>query len=169
ERREALGRSFDHYLITAHHAQLKLWPIYLPAAPPPARPGVTPEDCADRMSSLDWFTEERQVLNSAVKHAATSELVPYAWELALRQQQFFQLSARYHDWAGTMRVGLQAAREQGDLPAQARMHRSLAGAYHFLRRDEPAIEHLTSTCALFNQLGYRLEPGYVCANFGVIR
>ena len=169
ERREALGRLFDHYLITAHHAQLHLWPLYLPAEPPTPRPGVTPEDCPDRASALDWFTEERQVLNSAVKRAASSELARYAWELAMRQQQFFQLSARYHDWAGTMRVALQAAREQGDLPAQARMHRSLAGAYHFLRREEPAIEHLTSTCALFNQLGYRLEHGYVCANFGAIR
>ncbi|HEY2698866.1 MAG TPA: BTAD domain-containing putative transcriptional regulator [Pseudonocardiaceae bacterium] len=169
ERREALGRLLDHYLITAHHAQLKLWPLYIPAEPPPARPGVTPEDCADRASALDWFTEHRQVLTSAIRSAATGELASYAWELALRQQQFFQLSARYHDWAGTMRVALQAAREQGDLPAQARMHRSLAGAYHFLRRDEPAIEHLTSTCALFHQLGYRLEHGYVCANFGAIR
>jgi DNA-binding SARP family transcriptional activator/tetratricopeptide (TPR) repeat protein len=169
ERCEALGRLFDHYLVTAHRAQLKLWPLYIPAEPPPPRSGVTPEDFPERAAALDWFIDERQVLNSAIKCAANSELARYAWELALRQQQYFQLSGRYHDWIGTMRVALQAAREQGDLPAQARMHRSLAGAYHFLRHNEPAIEHLTATCALFNQLGYRLEHGYVCANFGAIR
>ena len=169
ERREALGRLFDHYLSTAQHAQLTLWPLYLPGEPVPPRAGVTPEECPDQASAMAWFTEERQVLIAAVKHAATSELPSYTWELALRQQQFFQLSAYYHDWAAIMRVALQAARQAGDLPAQARTHRSLAGAYHFLRHHEQAIEHLTTTCALFNQLGYRLEHGYVCANFGAIR
>jgi tetratricopeptide (TPR) repeat protein len=68
-----------------------------------------------------------------------------------------------------MPTALRAAREHGDLAAQARMHRSLAGAHHFLRREEQAIEHLTTTATLFNQLGHRLEYGYVCVNFGAIR
>ncbi|HJP77904.1 MAG TPA: BTAD domain-containing putative transcriptional regulator [Pseudonocardiaceae bacterium] len=170
ERRQALGRLFDHYLISAQRAQLRLHPLYLPTEPPPPRAGVTPEDCADQAAAMTWFTEERQVLTSAVKHAATTTgLRDYAWELALRQQQFFQLSGAYHDWAALMRTALQTAREERDVSAQARTHRSLAGAYHFLRHNEQAIEHLTSTCALFHQLGYRLEHAYVCVNFGAIR
>ena len=170
ERTEALGRLFDHYLGTAHVAQLMMRPIYVPADPPPPRAGVTVEECGDPGSALSWFTDERQVLLSAVRHAAaTTGLRHYAWELALRQQQFHQLSSFYHDWAAIMRTALQTARDEQDLAAQARTHRSLAGAYHFLRHNDRAIEHLTSTCALFNQLGYRLEHGYVCVNFGMVR
>jgi DNA-binding SARP family transcriptional activator/tetratricopeptide (TPR) repeat protein len=170
ERSDALGRLFDHYLGSAHVAQLMMGPIYLPADPPPPRAGVTLEESGDPGSALSWFTDERQVLVSAVKHAAaTTGLRHYAWELALRQQQFHQLSSFYHDWAAIMRTALQAAREEQDLAAQARTHRSLAGAYHFLHRNDQAIEHLTRTRALFNQLGYRLEHGYVCVNFGMVR
>ncbi len=170
ERTEALGRLFDHYLGTAHVAQLMMRPIYLPADPPPPRAGVTLEECGDPSSALSWFTDERQVLVSAVKHAAaTTGLRHYAWDLALRQQQFHQLSSCYHDWAAIMRTALQTARDEQDLAAQARTHRSLAGAYHFLNRNDQAIEHLRRTCALFNQLGYRLEHGYVCVNFGMVR
>jgi tetratricopeptide (TPR) repeat protein len=169
ERREALGRLFDYYLSSAQVAQLQLHPLYLPTEPPAPRAGVTAEEFTDQAGALTWFTEERQVLNSAVKHAATSELSEYTWELALRQQQFFQLSAYYHDWAAVMHTALPVAREHGDLPAQARIHRSLSGAYHFLKHQEQAIEQLTITRALFDQLGYRLEQGYVCVNFGAVR
>jgi DNA-binding SARP family transcriptional activator len=169
DRREALGRLFDHYLSSAHRAQSQLRPLYLPTEPPPPRAGVTLEEFADQAGAVTWFTEERQVLISAVKNAAAGELSHYTWELALRQQQFWQLSAYYHDWAALMRTALPVARAHGDLSAQARVHRSLAGAYHFLKHQDQAIEHLTSTCALFHQLGYRLEHGYVCVNFGAIR
>jgi len=169
ERTEALGRLLDHYLHTAHVGLALLRPNFLPAAPAPARPGTSPEVLASPARSMSWFTEERHVLVAAVKLAATRGFATHSWELALRLQQFFQRQGYWHDWAVTMRIALDAARAQGDTIGQAHTHRSLAGAYHHLGNNDMAIEHLSRTCALFNELGYRTEHAYVCGNFGAVR
>jgi tetratricopeptide (TPR) repeat protein len=125
---------------------------------------VIPETITSRADAMDWFTDERNVIVDLVKNS----FAPYCWSLAITMQQFYQRRGLLHDWASTMSVGLAAATQAGDDPGRAMMHRSLAGALHFLGRNEDALEHLRRTEVLFNQLGYTGEHAYLDSNFGTV-
>jgi DNA-binding SARP family transcriptional activator/Tfp pilus assembly protein PilF len=168
ERHVALGRLLDHYLHTAYAAHLQLQPQFVPPAPAAARPGVMPEQPSDYGQAMAWFAAERHVLKAAVSKAADAGLGAHAWQLALTLQQFYQRQGYWHDWATTMQSALDAALAINDLGGQAHTRRSLAGAYHFLGRDEEALAELERTRELFIELGYSTEHAYLHSNFGTV-
>jgi DNA-binding SARP family transcriptional activator/tetratricopeptide (TPR) repeat protein len=167
-RTEALGRLLDYYLHTAHAAHLLLGPHFVAPAPAVARPGVTPGQVAGCGPALAWFAAEREVLEAAAKNATESGFHPYAWQLALTLQQFYQHQGYWHDWAATMRIALDAAIAAGDLDAQAQARRGLAGACHFLGHDDQALAELQRARELFHALGYTTEHAYLHGNFGTV-
>jgi DNA-binding SARP family transcriptional activator/tetratricopeptide (TPR) repeat protein len=164
EQHEAFGRLLDYYLHTSYAANLVLRPHQIPRPPEPARAGVLPEVITSRVDAMEWFTEERNVLSDLVKNS----FEPYNWALAIMLQQFYQRRGLLHDWASTTSVGLAAATKAGDEPGRAMMHRSLAGALHFLGRTEDALEHLRRSEVLFTQLGYTGEQAYLDSNVGTV-
>jgi DNA-binding SARP family transcriptional activator/tetratricopeptide (TPR) repeat protein len=168
DRDAALQRLLDHYLHTAHAAQLLLRPHFVPPAPAAAGPGVTCAELADYGQAMAWFATERQVLMGAVSNARDAGHLVQAWKLALTMQQFFQRQGYWHDWATTMHTALGAALAVGDRAAQAHVRRSLAGAYHFLGRQDEALAELERTRKLFTELGYAAEHSYVHSNFGTV-
>jgi tetratricopeptide (TPR) repeat protein len=169
DRDEALNRLLDHYLQTAHAAHLRLRPHYVPPAPASCpQPGVTSEELGDYQTAMAWFTAERHVLNAAVRTATDAGFHASAWQLALTMQQFYQRQGYWHDWAATMRTALAATLAANDLHAQAHIRRSLAGAYHFLGRDDEALAELERTSELFTTLGYSTEHAFLHSNFGTV-
>ncbi|HEY2576725.1 MAG TPA: BTAD domain-containing putative transcriptional regulator [Streptosporangiaceae bacterium] len=168
DRSSALGRLVDYYLHTAHAAHMLLQPQFVPPTPTAARPGVTPEDLPDYTQAMAWLSAERRALKCAVSTAADDGFPRHAWQLALTMQQFYQRQGYWYDWAATMLTALGAAESAGDLDGQAHAHRSLAGAYHFLGRDEEALAELERTRELFTELGYTTEHAYLHSNFGTI-
>jgi DNA-binding SARP family transcriptional activator/tetratricopeptide (TPR) repeat protein len=171
ERHAALGRLLDFYLHTAYAAHLLLRPHFVPPAPAPARPGVTPDELSDYRQAMAWFSAERHVLRAAARNIAYDRhagLRPYTWQLALTVQQFYQRQGYCYEWAGMMHTALGAALSAGDLAAQARTRRGLAGAYHFLGRNDEALGELERTRELFTELGYEGEHAYVHSNFGTV-
>ncbi len=167
-RTQALGRLLDYYAHTAHAAHLLLGPHFIVPAPAAPRPGITPGQMPGSGPALDWFAAERGVLEAAVRNATESGFHPYAWQLALTLQQFYQHQGYWHDWAATMRTALAAAIASGDLAAQAQTRRGLAGACHFLGRDDQALAELEQTRELFRALGYTTEYAYLHSNFGAV-
>jgi DNA-binding SARP family transcriptional activator/tetratricopeptide (TPR) repeat protein len=168
DRHAALGRLFDYYLHTAHAAHVLLRPHFVPAAPTAARPGVTPDGLSDYGQAMAWFSAERHVLKAAAGSAADAGLHPYAWRLALRLQQFYQRQGYWYDWADMAHTALDAALAAKHLSAQAHVRRSLAGAYHFLGRNDEALAELERTRELFTELGYSTPHAYVHSNFGTV-
>jgi tetratricopeptide (TPR) repeat protein len=168
DRRAALDRLLDFYLHTAHCAHVLLRPHETPANLTPSKPGMALSPLADYGQAMNWFSLERLVLNAAVSHAAHNGFGAYAWQLALTLQQFYQRQGYWHDWAATMRTALKAADDLGDVAGQARIHRSLAGACHFLGNQDEALAHLERTRELFTELGYTTEQAYVHSNFGAV-
>ena len=170
DQQEALGRLLDYYLHTSYAAALLIGPHQPPEPPPPARPGVTPDVIADRADAMAWFNDERVVLGNVVKNASTQApvLQPYSWSIAMTMMQFYQRAGLLHDWASTMTAGLDAAERANDAAGQAVMHRTLAGALHYLGRNDDALVHLERTEELFNQLGYTADHAYVNSNFGTV-
>ncbi|MEV4312075.1 BTAD domain-containing putative transcriptional regulator [Actinocrispum sp. NPDC049592] len=164
DQHEALGRLLDYYLHTSHAATVILRPTQMPEPPMEARPGVVPETITSREDAMEWFAEERHVIGDLVKNS----FPPYCWTLAITMQQFYQRRGLLHDWAATMSVGLAAATNARDDAGRAIMHRSLAGAMHYLGRSEDALEHLRRAEMLFNQLGWTTEHAFLDSNFGTV-
>ncbi len=129
---------------------------------------MTPDELADHDAAMAWFTAERHVLRTAARSITRAEFRRYAWQLALTLQQFCQRQGYLYDWADTTRSGLVAAETAGDLAAQALTRRGLAGAYHFLGRDDEALIELERARALFDELGYSSEHAYLHSNLGAV-
>ena len=168
DRRAALGRFLDYYLHTAYRAHLQLRPHFVPAAPPAAGPGVTPDELSGYGPAMAWFAAEHRVLEAAISKAATAGFPAHAWRLALTMQQFYQRQGYWHDWAATMRAALDACVAGHDLAAQALVRRSLAGAYHHLGRDDDALIELEHARELFAGLGCSAEDAYLDSNFATV-
>lgn len=168
DRQATLGRMFDHYVHTAHAAHLLFQPHYEPTTPPEALPGVRAEQLTEYSQALAWFGVEQHVLSAVVQNAADTGFGDRAWRLALRLQQFHQRQGLYHDWASVMTVGVQAAKDVGDIAGQAHTQRSLAGAYHFLGRNDEARALLEHTQELYTELGLSFEHAYVHSNLGAV-
>jgi DNA-binding SARP family transcriptional activator len=168
DRVSARARLFDFYLHTASQANSIMGPYFIPIELAAPEPGIAPVDLPSKQHAVGWFTAEHQVLNAAVRLAADCGFGRHAWQLALIPQQFLQRQGYWHDWESITRVGLSAAIKAEDLTGQAHTRRSLAGALHFLGRNDEALTELESTHWLFAELGYTTEHAYLHGNFGAV-
>ncbi|HEY4022379.1 MAG TPA: BTAD domain-containing putative transcriptional regulator [Pseudonocardiaceae bacterium] len=168
DRLSARTRLLDFYLHTAYQANSMLGPYFIPIDLTPPEPGVAAVDLPSKQHAMGWLAAEHQVLNAAVRRAAESGFGRHAWQLSLIPQQFLQRQGYWHDWESITRVGLSAAITAEDLTGQAHTRRSLAGALHFLGRNDEALTELESTHWLFAELGYTTEHAYLHGNFGAV-
>jgi tetratricopeptide (TPR) repeat protein len=168
EQVEAIGRLLDYYMQSAYEANLLMRPHQIPDRPPLLRDKVTPEIFADNRAAMEWFEAERKVLADLVRTAPAHGFPSYSWSLAFLLQQYYHRRGLLHDWEATMSAALAIATNAGDKTGQASMHRSVAGALHFLGRRREALVHLEQTEKLFDELGYTAEHAYVNSNFGTV-
>ncbi|WP_412740542.1 BTAD domain-containing putative transcriptional regulator [Krasilnikovia sp. MM14-A1259] len=153
ERESALHRTLDHYLHTAVRAAMILSPNRIPITPTGPVPGVHPEELADATAATAWLRNERAVLLDAVQRSFDGRFDTHAWQLAWAMANPLGRAGRWQEWADTQRVGLAAARRQGDQWGQANTHRSLGRALGWLRRYDDGYDHLRHAIRLFAELG----------------
>jgi tetratricopeptide (TPR) repeat protein len=152
-RHAALQRVLDHYLHTAATASSQLNPFGEPVALDVPQPGVRPEQPAGREQAAEWFHAEQQVLLGAIARAASDGFSTHAWQLPWATATFFSWHGYWHELAATQESGLAAARQLGDLAAQAEIHRYLGRARAQLGDYTEAIVQLTALMELGQQLG----------------
>jgi len=167
-RRAAVHRVLDHYLHSAHGADMLLEPHRHRITPAPPCSGVSAEQPADAAGALAWFGAEHRVLLAAVELAVSAGFDTHAWQLAWTLTEFFDRRGHWHDLVVTMRAALAAARRLGDRPGQARAHRGLARAGHLLGRDEDARIHLYEALDLYTQLGDHTGQAHACHNLASV-
>jgi tetratricopeptide (TPR) repeat protein len=162
---EATGRLLDHYLYTAHSAMLLTLPVCESLPLPPRRPGVQPTALEGQAEAAAWFAAEHEVLLTAVAMAAQTGFDDHAWLLPLVMAPHLYRSGHWHDWASIHYTALTSAQRQGDLWAEASVHRRLAQAYTHAgigllmeRRQwaSAALRHARRACELFRATGNRL-------------
>ena len=152
-RRAAVCRVLDHYLHTAHAADLCLDPQREPTELSPPAPGVSPEPITSHDQALAWFQAEQRVLLAAVALAARAGFGRHAWQLAWAQATYFKRHGDWHDWADVQRIALAAAQRADDLAGQARARFDLGRASLRLGTYAAARAQLRSALALFAALG----------------
>ncbi|MDQ0771895.1 DNA-binding SARP family transcriptional activator/tetratricopeptide (TPR) repeat protein [Streptomyces aurantiacus] len=153
DRRSATHRLLDHYLHTAHTADVLLTPQPHPVPLPPARPGAAPEALADHEQAQAWFTAEHAVLVAAVAQACADGFDSHSWQLAAALTTFLDRHGYWRALAALQTTALEAARRQGDRAGQAGAHRGLGLAQDRLQRGDDARGHYLLALELFAALG----------------
>ncbi|MFE1798672.1 BTAD domain-containing putative transcriptional regulator [Streptomyces sp. NPDC059517] len=153
ERRTAVHRLLDHYLHTAHTADVLLTPQPNPVPLPPALPGAAPEALADHEQAQTWFAAEHTVLVAAAEQAGASGFDRHSWQLAAALTTFLDRHGYWRVLAALQTSALEAARRQGDRAGRAGAHRGLGLAQDRLDRGEDARGHYLRALDLFAELG----------------
>jgi tetratricopeptide (TPR) repeat protein len=153
ERGEARRRMLDHYLHSAHSANLLLKPPWEPIVLPAPVPGVVAEELADHAAALAWFEAEHAVLLAAVQLAAATGHHGHAWQLPHELTEFLTRRGHWADWAAAENTALVAAQRYGDRLGQAHSQASLGRALAWLSRHHEAHDHLRQAVDLFTELG----------------
>jgi tetratricopeptide (TPR) repeat protein len=157
DRREAIWRTFDHYLHTANALLAGGWRALELTA---AQPRVTPEAIA-RHDDLAWFEAEHKIMLRLIDLAAADGLGSLPWQLAWTVAGFFDRRGYWHDWAAAQYTALAAARRADDRAGQARACHSLGQACIQLGRYGDGYRHLRRALFLYRQLEYREGQAHV--------
>jgi tetratricopeptide (TPR) repeat protein/transcriptional regulator with XRE-family HTH domain len=151
-RRAATGRVLDHYLHTAHAADMLLNPARDQISLPAHADGVRPQRLRDHGQALEWFRAEHKVLLAALALAADTGFDAQTWQLAWTMVDFFEFLGHWHDWIATQRMAIAATQRLADQAADARCCRALGYAYARTGSDSDAHAHLTRALSLFRQV-----------------
>ena len=151
----ATARVLDHYVRSAHRADLLTYPSREPIDPPPAAAGVTAERFADRPEALAWFTAERAVLLRSFSVAEGQLADAATWHLAWGLSNTLNLTGNWRDQEFVQRYAVAAARRLGDPLREAHALRALGRVQDVLRRDADADANLRLALELFEEVGDR--------------
>jgi DNA-binding SARP family transcriptional activator/tetratricopeptide (TPR) repeat protein len=157
ERRAAVRRVLDHYLLTARAAALLLVRRGRQPHPPEMSAGVTGLPLADQEQARAWCQAEQSVLLSAILLATEAGFTAHAWQLAWSIEAFPEQWRRWQDQIATGQIVLAAAGRAGDEVGQAYAHRYLGDALLLGSRPAEAYGHLQAALALSGQLGDRIS------------
>ncbi|HCT80492.1 MAG TPA: hypothetical protein DGT23_28795, partial [Micromonosporaceae bacterium] len=166
--RQAVHRMLDHYLHTAHQADLLLDAHRDGITPVAALAGAVPEDLADFDAAMAWYTSEHAVLLAVLNTAAATGFDVHVWQLAWTTANFFERRGHWHDWLTSQGLALAAATRLADGSGQARVHRSLARAHARLGRHDEAHVHLRSALDLYRHLDDNVGQAYAHLNLNVV-
>ncbi|BEL06348.1 BTAD domain-containing putative transcriptional regulator [Actinoplanes sichuanensis] len=147
----ACARLLDHYVQSAHRADLLVYPSREPIEPPPAVAGVVAERFTDRNAALAWFTAEHDALIGAFTVAGLADQA--VWQLAWTLSNVLNLQGRWNDQELVQRSAVAAARRIGDPRREAHALRALGRVRDVLARDAEASADLTAALALFDTVG----------------
>ncbi|MBE1490024.1 AfsR/SARP family transcriptional regulator [Plantactinospora soyae] len=153
QRKAAVVRLLDHYLCSAHAADLRIDPNRDQVALLPPAPDVTVSTPADYGEAIAWFDTELPALSAAVGFADGAGLHGHAWQLAWAMSHYLDRRGHRHAWVNTQRAGLDAARRAGDVHGQAVCHRLLGAALCRGGDLDEAGRHLGAALELYGTLG----------------
>ena len=162
----ALTGLLDYCLHTTAAAMDALYPAERhrrPRVPAPPRP-VTPFPAP--ATARDWLDAERACLAALTTHAATSGWPGHAIALAAILYRYLQAGGHFPDAQAICGSALQAARQTGDLAAQAGALRNLGAVDIWHSHYRQAAVKLGSALALYRQIGDRSGQAQTLNNLG---
>ncbi len=151
--RGATRRMLDHYLHTAHRADVLLTPQPHPEPLPPADPGSAPMELSDHQQAQTWFTAEYPVLLAAVRKATAAGFDTHTYRLASAITTYLDRHGHWQALATVQATALEAARRREDTAGQAEAHRGFGLAQDRLNRRDEARTHYLLALQLFGALG----------------
>jgi tetratricopeptide (TPR) repeat protein len=163
--RAALTRLFDHYLHTAAAAIESLFPAdRRPRIPPPAGPAPS---LADPTSARAWLDAERAGLIAVAAHAADHGWPGHATRLAVTLNRYLDGGGHYPEAIAIHGCARSAARETGDVAAEAEAQNALGVAYLAQGALPRAKGHLQQALDLWGGAGDRTGEARAYLNLAI--
>ena len=168
EQRAALTRLFDHYLHCAAAAMDTLFPAESSQRPDLPVPAADLSWLTDPHAARTWLGDELPSLAAAAAYAAAHGWPEHAIGLAATLFRYLDPAGHLteavtlHQSAGT------AARQTGDVAAEARALSNLAAAELRQSRDQEATGHLRQARELSHRIGDRDGEARASGNLGVL-
>ncbi|MDG4832031.1 tetratricopeptide repeat protein [Solwaraspora sp. WMMD1047] len=166
-RRDAVGRLLDHYLATAAAAMDALVPAEQHRRPRPTRPADGPV-VDDPEAARDWLDAERVNLIAATGLAATDGWPRHATGLAATLFRYLETRGDHGDAVTVHSHARRAARDSGDLAAEAQALTDLGVATRHLGNYRQALDHLRRAVGLAQRAGHREGTARALANLGLV-
>jgi tetratricopeptide (TPR) repeat protein len=163
--RAAIQRTADHYLYSAHAADLMLRKRPAKIRPAPAAPGVTPEQPGDYRQALAWFESEQHVLTAVVEQAISTGLDTHGWQLPLALVGFYDCTGHNDSSLAIQQAALGAAHRLDDHEAQAQIQHSIGTTCLRMGALEDAERHHRQALHLCEKLGD--QAGQAHAHLGL--
>ncbi|MFI5891041.1 BTAD domain-containing putative transcriptional regulator [Actinoplanes sp. NPDC051513] len=153
DRHAATTRLLDHYLLSAHRADVLLKPhrddrVELDEPVP----GATVADFTDRREAMAWLAGERPVMLALTRRPDSAKTVWLAWTLV----SFLDYAGHWQDKVDALTAALAAATGLGDPVLRAETRRMLGSAQVRLGRFDEAAAELDEALVLYGKLG---DPG----------
>ena len=167
DRRAAVHRLLDHYLISAYSAALLLDPRREPLALPAARPDVVPERMAGLGEALAWHETEYPVLTGAMALASTYQFDVHAWQIYWCMVGLFSRHVRPEEWRSAALIALSAAERADDSYGRALAQHGLGAACTAMGRYDDADTHYAAALGIYEEMGDRLRQARVNLDLGL--
>lgn len=164
----ATHRMLDHYLATAHHADLLLDPHRDPITIITPTRHVSLPELSTHDAALQWFQQQHFTLLRITESAGLLGCYTHQWQLAWSLGNFLERQGHWRQWREIQQLGLAAAAQLDDQPAQARIHRSLARAHARLTNYPRAETHLHQALKIYTAIGDPVGQAYSHLNVNVI-
>ncbi|SCF14874.1 Tetratricopeptide repeat-containing protein [Micromonospora matsumotoense] len=113
QRRAALHRLWEWYLLTAFQAVSRLEPDRSPVPDLPEPGGVTPMTFTSDGAALRWCEAERTNLLALVRSAAAEGFHRHAWQIVDTVHEVFDRSGSQEDMREMLEIALEAATVEG--------------------------------------------------------
>jgi tetratricopeptide (TPR) repeat protein len=154
-RRAAVHRVLSWYLHTADTAAVNTLRRGLPLEPSPVR-SIAPMSFASYDEAYAWHELEHANLIEAIRVASREGFPNIAWQLAAALQEVFWITNPFTDWFMAAQIGLDAARQVGDLYGEAESLYSFGMAYTRSHQFTKAADHYHRALALRREIGDKL-------------
>lgn len=166
DRRAALQRLLDFYVLTVDNAEELIRPHRLDRAERPPEDSAAQHRFDDRAAALAWLDAERAGLVPLVRAAGEHGLDHQGWQIARYLWGFFEARRLWADWIACYELALPCARRAGDRLAEARILVGLGACRHDLRDYAEAVSHYRRALSLMREIGFRSGEAGVLTNLG---
>lgn len=165
--REGIERRVaDWYLRTATEAQRIVTPIQLTLPRVYAYLARAPMSFRDDIEALGWLDARRTHLMAILRLAAERGWHATAWQLVDAMWPLFLRLRHYDLWIEAHRIGLEAARSDGNREAERQMLNSGAIGLAAARRTDEAVEWYTASLRAAREAGDRRDEGQAQLGLG---
>jgi tetratricopeptide (TPR) repeat protein len=120
------------------------------------RARARPPAFASPSEALEWLESEQDCLCSAVTASSDLGLAALSWQLCEALWGLFANRKYFRPWIRTHEAGIEAARDDGNRRAEARMRMQLGLAFRHLRQFGKAREQYTLALALDQAENHRV-------------
>jgi len=166
DRERSLRQVADWYLQTATEAQRQITPIQFTLPRTYTYPCSLTAPFTDDVGALAWLQARRSHLMAVLRLAVEHSWHATAWQLVDAMWPLFLRLRHYDLWVAAHRIGLEAARSDGDLEAERQMLNSGAIGLSAARRIDEAIEWYLASLHAARDAGDARDEGQALLGLG---